>query len=74
MKSKPSSCLILLTLCTSLVLSGRGAAQEQGELKSSERNHTRYRFSDVGSFGGPVSYPANDANRTGWRRLSLEAR
>lgn len=65
MKFRGVSWLLLLTLCTGLTLSQRGAAQERGELKSSERNHTRYRFRDVGSFGGPVSYLANDATGTG---------
>lgn len=65
MKYPCVSWLMLSTLCTGLAVSGRGVAQEQSELKFSATNHTRYRFRDVGSFGGPVSYLANDANGTG---------
>lgn len=65
MKFRCVSWLMLSTLCTGLAVSGSGAAQERSGLKSSETNHIRYRFGDVGSFGGPVSYLANDATGTG---------
>jgi hypothetical protein len=56
-------CLMLLSL--GLLLPGKGAAQENSQPKWSATDHMRYRFRDVGTFGGPVGSLANDSTGTG---------
>jgi probable HAF family extracellular repeat protein len=62
MKPKPSILLISMTLLTGLTLSVRTLAQEQR--RDHDQQH-RYRFIELGTFGGPVSYLANDPSGGG---------
>ena len=56
MKSRALTRIVAMTLFAALALPVPLAAQEQKEAKK----HHRYRFVDVGTFGGPVNYLEND--------------
>jgi hypothetical protein len=55
MKSRALTCVFAMTLFAALALPAPLAAQEQKEAKK----HHRYRFVDLGTFGGPESYINN---------------
>jgi probable HAF family extracellular repeat protein len=57
MKSRTLTWITVMTLFAALAIRVRLAAQEPKEAKST---HHRYKFVDVGSFGGPVTYLEND--------------
>jgi probable HAF family extracellular repeat protein len=64
MKSRTLAWTIRMTLCATLAMPiwlGAQAHQEQRDRKE----HHRYKFEDVGTFGGPVSYLTNDQTGTG---------
>jgi len=50
------------TLIFALMILIRIDAQEQ---KGPQAEHHRYKFADVGTFGGPVNYLTNDNTGTG---------
>jgi hypothetical protein len=56
MESRTLTFIAAMTLFAALALPVPLAAQEQKEAKK----HHRYRFVDVGTFGGPASYLEND--------------
>ena len=53
MRSKTLSCITGIALFASLTIPMRPVAQEQ---KRHKQEHHRYRFIDLGTFGGPESY------------------
>lgn len=57
MKSRTLTCIIAMTLFAALAIPVQLAAQEKKEGKS---EHHRYKFVDIGTFGGPVDYLEND--------------
>ena len=61
MKFRALTCIFAMTLFGALSLTVPLAAQEQKEAKK----HHRYRFVDVGTFGGPVNYLENDFTGAG---------
>src|ERR1700730_17385774 len=63
MKSRMLIWTIPISLLATLAGPLRPAAQEQQEQQ--KQAHHRYRFVDVGTFGGPVSYLANDPSGGG---------
>jgi len=63
MKSR-TLCVTVMTLLAALAVPARLAGQEQQQQRQQQAHH-RYRFVDVGTFGGPVSYLANDPSGGG---------
>ena len=56
MKSRALTCIFAMTLFGALAIPVRLAAQEQPAKQQQNGEHHRYRFVDIGTFGGPASY------------------
>ena len=65
MKYRALTCIFTMTLFGALAIPVRLAAQEQPAKQQQNGEHHRYRFVDIGTFGGPASYLAIDANGNG---------
>lgn len=61
MKSRRLKCITAMTLFAALAIPVRLAAQKQKEGKE----HHRYKVVDIGTFGGPASFIANDPSGAG---------
>ena len=59
MKSKALACIFAMTLFSALAIPVRLAAPEQPAKQQQNGEHHRYRFVDIGTFGGPESYINN---------------
>lgn len=65
MKSRILSCVTAITLFAALAIPVRLPAQEQRAEPQRKKEHHRYKLADLGTFGGPTSYIAQDVTLTG---------
>jgi hypothetical protein len=62
MRSKTFTRVIATTVFSALTVSAPLVAREQGAEQQHKKDHHRYKFIDIGTFGGPASFVNPVAN------------